>query len=437
MQHQYEHAGPSLVERLERRVFKVKQKKKTRVQPLVHRNWHKSLDLLKRGRKNGLILSTRYDIDVENESIIVTFVNKYANDRLTPDISPLKPDPVRDSESVDNRFFDSFSCRILYEKELKRCMKAMKPVYIALYQMKRRALKSAFSIMFKYMLHRRDVMRRAGEDRLANRRAQTHYFFVTTSKHFTAWYDFIILQKERILRLKFVLASRQTNYYKLAFSAWRSRLIEILLKDSEVANKLKEVNSKPERRYFDLWKYHSHQRRTVRKVGFKIEESRMYFIRAAFHIWFSNSLYVLIQNRAYHRLKSRCFRKLVINVLNEYAIFKHTKVAIRKRIRRAKIYRINRWLLYVRFRLQVKESFKHIEDLLLKQKMFSKFSLWRTVTLKRRRIRANVEVRKFNHENWLDRRIRESKEVATGYWTFSESLTKSMRLSSTSLTKRG
>ena len=28
MQHQYEHAGPSLVERLERRVFKVKQKKK-------------------------------------------------------------------------------------------------------------------------------------------------------------------------------------------------------------------------------------------------------------------------------------------------------------------------------------------------------------------------------------------------------------------------
>ena len=69
----------------------MKQKKKTRVQPLVHRKWHKSLDLLKRGRKNGLILSTRYDIDVENESIIVTFVNKYANDRLTPDISPLKP----------------------------------------------------------------------------------------------------------------------------------------------------------------------------------------------------------------------------------------------------------------------------------------------------------------------------------------------------------
>ena len=59
------------------------------------------------------------------------------------------------------------------------------------------------------------------------------------------------------------------------------------------------------------------------------------------------------------------------------------------------------------------------------------------MTLKKRNIRANVEVRKFNHENWLDRRIRESKEVATGYWTFSESLAKSMSISSTSLTKRG
>ena len=35
----------------------------------------------------------------------------------------------------------------------------------------------------------------------------------------------------------------------------------------------------------------------------------------------------------------------------------------------------------------------------------------------------------FNRENWLDRRIRESKQVATGYWTFSESLTESMNLS--------
>ena len=420
------------MERLERRVFQVREKKKIRVQPLVHKKWYKSLDLLKRGRKNGLILSTKYDIDVENESIIVTFVKNYKNDA----ISPVKTDPVRDSEAVRNRFFDSFSCRILYEKELKRCMNAMKPVYIVLYQMKRRALKSAFNMIFCHMLHRRDVMRRAGEDRLANRRAQTHYFFVTTSKHFTAWYDFIILQKERLLRLKFVLASRQTTYYKLAFSAWKIRLIEILLKDSEVANKLKEANSTPERRYFDLWKHHSHQRRTVRKVGFKIEESRTYFMRAAFHVWYSNSLFVLIQDRAYSRLKSRCFRKLVINVSHEYAIFKHTKVAIRKKIRRAKIYRLSRWLSYVKFRIQVRKLFARIEDLMLQQKIFSKFSLWRIVTLKKRSICANVEVRKFNRENWLDRRIRESKEVATGYWTFSESLSNSISVSSAVLTKR-
>ena len=39
-----------------------------------------------------------------------------------------------------------------------------------------------------------------------------------------------------------------------------------------------------------------------------------------------------------------------------------------------------------------------------------------------------TSVSHFNRENWLDRRIRESKQVATGYWTFSESLTESMNL---------
>ena len=236
------HTGPTVVETVDRRVFTGVESGKYRATPLVHKVWYKSIELLKKGKENGLILSTLYDIDVKKDGI-ETFVlteeykqqfNSLNNEKNK--LSRVKPLPTTDPSSNQNKFFDSFSCRIMYEKELKRCEIAMKPVYIALFKMKNRALSSAFNILLKYMLYRRDIMRRAGEDRLANRRAQTHFFFVVMSKTFTTWYDYIILQKERLLRLKFVLDTRCTNYYKITLARWKEYLIKARLHDIIISN---------------------------------------------------------------------------------------------------------------------------------------------------------------------------------------------------------
>ena len=329
--------GPTIVETVNRRIFNEHEKVKFRVQPLVHNKWHKSLELLEKGKENGLILSTAYDIDIKKDGYeAFVLAEKYhkgfssfdseEGKKSGGDFLRIKPVPTIDSKSNQNTFLDSFSCRLMYEKELIRCEKVMKPVYIALFKMRIRALASAFNHLLKFMLHRRAIMRRAGEDRLANRRAQTHFFFVMTSKTFTAWYDYVVLQKERLMRLRFVLNTRRTNYFKLAFTAWKVYLIEIVLKNSKTGETLiQNLTEKPEKRLFDLWKLHAYQRRLMRKTGFRIQEARSYFLHAAFHIWYANSLFVLIQNRSYYRLKSRCFQKLIINVKNEYVIYKITK----------------------------------------------------------------------------------------------------------------
>ena len=432
--------GPTIVETVNRRIFNEHEKVKFRVQPLVHNKWHKSLELLEKGKENGLILSTAYDIDIKKDGYeAFVLAEKYhkgfssfdseEGKKSGGDFLRIKPVPTIDSKSNQNTFLDSFSCRLMYEKELIRCEKVMKPVYIALFKMRIRALASAFNHLLKFMLHRRAIMRRAGEDRLANRRAQTHFFFVMTSKTFTAWYDYVVLQKERLMRLRFVLNTRRTNYFKLAFTAWKVYLIEIVLKNSKTGETLiQNLTEKPEKRLFGLWKLHAYQRRLMRKTGFRIQEARSYFLHAAFHIWYANSLFVLIQNRSYYRLKSRCFQKLIINVKNEYVIYKITKRARRKRIRTNKFYRMERWLKFKRFKIDVKEKFERVNELLIKDYMIKSFLLWKKMMLGMRKRNNETTVSHFNRENWLDRRIRESKQVATGYWTFSESLTESMNL---------
>ena len=59
--------GPTIVETVNRRIFNEHEKVKFRVQPLVHSKWHKSLELLEKGKENGLILSTAYDIDIKKD----------------------------------------------------------------------------------------------------------------------------------------------------------------------------------------------------------------------------------------------------------------------------------------------------------------------------------------------------------------------------------
>ena len=67
------HAGPTVIETVDRRVFTGVESGKYRATPLVHKVWYKSIELLKKGKENGLILSTLYDIDVKKDGI-ETFV---------------------------------------------------------------------------------------------------------------------------------------------------------------------------------------------------------------------------------------------------------------------------------------------------------------------------------------------------------------------------
>ena len=75
-------------------------------------------------------------------------------------------------------------------------------------------------------------------------------------------------------------------------------LNEINKKKFSFNDQSEDIHMSIEKRLFDLWKLHAYQRRLMRKTGFRIQEARSYFLHAAFHIWYANSLFVLIQNRS-------------------------------------------------------------------------------------------------------------------------------------------
>ena len=363
-----------------------------RLHPLIGNSWSSSLRLLHKGSKNGLFLST-----------------------------------LRDYRSGKNEYFDKFTCRKFYATELIRCESAMKPVYRMLYRLRIRSLYGSFQKMLRHLLQRREYMSLHGEDRLANRKAHTHFVFAMCAKYFKLWRTEAVRIIEIRLRLRYSLGKvleKVKNQIRISFRRWKYAAKKTVLTVEKKATLLKSLSGTSLHGSFLHWSLFVRRRRMLRRLGVRIDVGVKLWCRLFFLRWVDNDKFTKVVNAAHRRLVDRCFNKLRQHVLNEFRIYTQIRRARRKIIHVRKLHCFDRW---VDFKILSQEAFKkygRVHGLVEKCAMATRFLRWKHAMFAARELQyAQLNpLYTVGRGNWLDKRIHQAKKTATKYFIATKEL---------------